>query len=123
MGQGPKNSRPTDPDPWWCLGQRGRVQVTAIDEDLLLVSVAAREPRLPGLSPAEREVSLLALQGLPNLEIAKIRGASPRTIANQLATVYRKLGAKGRRELRARASASQSRPDRPVVRPSPSSNI
>jgi DNA-binding CsgD family transcriptional regulator len=107
VDRGAKTIRHQEPDPWWCLGQGRRVRATAIDEDLLLVSVAAPKRRLAGLSRAERAVSLLALQGLSNQAIAEIRGASPRTIANHLANVYRKLGVNGRRELRARISTKR----------------
>ena len=103
-------ARDNDRDPWWCLGQGDRVKVTRIAKDLLLVSVEVRKPRLAGLSRAEREVTLLAVQGLSNRAIAEIRRASPRTIANHLAKVYRKLGTSGRRELRARVSRNGDAP-------------
>ena len=51
------------------------------------------------LSPAERSVALYAVLGLSNAEIARIRGKSARTIAAQLAAVYRKLDVKSRFEL------------------------
>ena len=54
------------------------------------------------LTAAEQAVTELALDGLSNSAIARDRHCSPRTIANQLAAVYRKLGICGRRELRAR---------------------
>lgn len=44
------------------------------------------------LSPAEREVARLAREGRSNAEIACARGTSPRTVANQLARIYKKLG-------------------------------
>ena len=53
------------------------------------------------LTPAERAVVALALEGCSNQEIARRRGASARTIANQLASAYRKLGVSGRAELAA----------------------
>jgi len=57
-------------------------------------------PRLPALlSSAEREVAELALRGLSNDEIAQARGTSARTVANQLASVYRKLGIGSRLQL------------------------
>jgi DNA-binding CsgD family transcriptional regulator len=52
------------------------------------------------LSAGERAVVALARQGLSNQEIAKARGTSPRTVANQLASAYRKLGIDGRAGLR-----------------------
>lgn len=51
------------------------------------------------LAPAEREVARLAADGLSNEEIARARGTAARTIANQLASIYRKLGVGSRVEL------------------------
>jgi DNA-binding CsgD family transcriptional regulator len=57
---------------------------------------------LAALTAAERAVTKLVLSGKSNAEIARQRGTSPRTIANQLASLYRKLGVRSRRELSAR---------------------
>jgi DNA-binding CsgD family transcriptional regulator len=54
---------------------------------------------LDGLSKGERAVVALAVFGLSNQEIARRRGSSPRTVANQLASAYRKLGVGSRAEL------------------------
>lgn len=54
------------------------------------------------LSAAEREVAGDAASGMSNAAIAKKRGRSPRTIANQLASIFRKLGVSSRAELAAR---------------------
>lgn len=54
------------------------------------------------LSAAEREVANDAAAGLSNAAIAKMRSRSPRTIANQLASIFRKLGVSSRAELAAR---------------------
>lgn len=51
------------------------------------------------LSPAERDVSTWLLAGCSNREIAWRRGTSPRTVANQLAQIFRKLGVQSRHEL------------------------
>jgi DNA-binding CsgD family transcriptional regulator len=57
---------------------------------------------LPGaLSESERDVVTRALRGFSNAEIATQRGTSPRTIANQMARVFRKLGVQSRHELHA----------------------
>lgn len=55
-----------------------------------------------GLTPGEREVIELVLQGQSNSDIARMRGTSFRTVANQIASIYRKVGVKSRRELFAR---------------------
>jgi DNA-binding NarL/FixJ family response regulator len=55
------------------------------------------------LTPAERQVVLAVLAGFSNADIAQARGSSPRTVANQLAAIFRKLGVRSRAELAARA--------------------
>ena len=57
------------------------------------------EPRLCRLTPAEQEVARAVLRGETNLQIAIGRGRSPRTVANQLAGLFRKLGIGSRSEL------------------------
>lgn len=51
------------------------------------------------LSGAEREVTVRVVEGLDHETIARTRGTSKRTIANQIAAAYRKLGISGRAEL------------------------
>jgi DNA-binding NarL/FixJ family response regulator len=51
------------------------------------------------LSPAEIAVAEDALAGLSNAQIAAKRRAAVRTIANQMASVYRKVGVRSRLEL------------------------
>lgn len=65
----------------------------------LVVLSQAVEASGGGLTPAEREVVALLVAGQSNQEIAAARGVSPRTIANQLAAIYRKLGVSSRVEL------------------------
>lgn len=61
------------------------------------------------LSPAERHVAGLVLDGLSTSEIAELRRSAYRTVANQLASVYDKLGVNSRLELgRLAASAKRS---------------
>jgi len=76
-------------------------------EFALLELPADRSPReffieRLGLSKAELEVVKLALRGLRNAAIGKERNASPRTVRNQLAAAYAKLGVGSRGELAAR---------------------
>lgn len=54
------------------------------------------------LSPAEREVASFLLDGKANADIARARGVAVRTVANQVASLYRKLGIRSRGELLAR---------------------
>jgi DNA-binding CsgD family transcriptional regulator len=61
------------------------------------------------LSPSERAVADLAAQGHSNAAIARIRSTSVRTVENQIASVYRKLGLDSRRGLAlVRAGARRS---------------
>lgn len=53
------------------------------------------------LTRREREVALLAAQGMTSRRIATKLGVSVRTVDNQLGQVYTKLGVAGRRELAA----------------------
>lgn len=56
------------------------------------------------LTGAEREVLQLALQGLSNDQIATARNTRPRTVANQIASLFRKLNVSSRLELFALAA-------------------
>ena len=48
------------------------------------------------LTAAERSVAQLALRGYSNKDIARARSTSIHTVANQLRTIYDKLGVSGR---------------------------
>jgi DNA-binding NarL/FixJ family response regulator len=68
--------------------------------ELVVFSFPVRPPRLPDeLSSAEKLVVESVLQGCSNQEIAEARGTSVRTVANQLQSVFRKLGLRSRGEL------------------------
>lgn len=51
------------------------------------------------LSDAEREVTRLLVEGRTHSQMARVRNTSPRTIANQLGSSFRKLGVSGRTAL------------------------
>lgn len=51
------------------------------------------------LTEAEADVTRLVLEGLSNQAIAAARASSDRTVANQLASIYRKVGVNSRSEL------------------------
>jgi DNA-binding NarL/FixJ family response regulator len=59
------------------------------------------------LTEAERDIIEQIAQGRSNREIARSRRTSPRTIANQVTSIYRKLGVRSRRELAAFRSRAQ----------------
>jgi DNA-binding CsgD family transcriptional regulator len=85
------------------------LRTTELDDALVLVSIGLENDPVEYLSLAEQEVCRHAVAGLSNAAIAELRGCSPRTIANQLAAVYRKLGVRGRRELRVHLSRGGGR--------------
>ena len=53
------------------------------------------------LTPAERDVGLLALKGLDVAEIADLRGAAQGTVRAQLTRIYAKAGVSGRAQFAA----------------------
>lgn len=61
------------------------------------------------LSPAEQEVAWRVVNGESHKAIARARGTSVHTVANQLASVFLKLGVNGRNEL-AHALRGRDRP-------------
>lgn len=70
---------------------------------LRVVSAARPDDTLSALlSPAECEVARLLIESRRHVEIAGLRRTSTRTIANQLAAVFHKLGVSGRAELLSR---------------------
>jgi DNA-binding CsgD family transcriptional regulator len=76
------------------------------DRDFAVVSfpIPAASPALAPLSAAEADVLELILAGGSNREIAGARCTSERTVANQVASLFRKLGVSSRSELAAHAS-------------------
>jgi DNA-binding CsgD family transcriptional regulator len=80
------------------------LQVDFIDidgQELAVITLPARVQgvSLAGLSEAEREVVHAVVAGKSNVDIARSRGTSARTVANQLASIYAKLGISSRHEL------------------------
>jgi DNA-binding NarL/FixJ family response regulator len=61
-----------------------------------------RDARFPALTPSERDVLRALLAGKTNRDIAVERGTAVRTVANQIARLFRKVGVRSRAELAAR---------------------
>ncbi len=61
-----------------------------------------------GLTRAERHVIMLIARGLSNAAIARRRGSAPRTVANQAASIFKKLGVRSRLELGAILARGES---------------
>jgi DNA-binding NarL/FixJ family response regulator len=75
-------------------------------EELVVFSFPLRAVCLPeALSPVERDVTLAILEGLSNAAIAARRRTSERTVANQMASIFRKLDVSSRRELLTRLTS------------------
>jgi DNA-binding NarL/FixJ family response regulator len=62
----------------------------------------------PELSVAEREIVHAVAEGQSNKEIAQSRRTSPHTVANQLRSIYAKLGISSRIELIRRSTRADS---------------
>jgi DNA-binding CsgD family transcriptional regulator len=81
------------------IGVQG-VQADTFEADgrhYVALSVPELDPNvLAGLTDAERNVALLLAAGLNQQDIAQQRGTSGSTIANQIASISRKLGVGGR---------------------------
>jgi DNA-binding CsgD family transcriptional regulator len=77
----------------------GHLLQVGTEQYALLEWAVAPAAVLDGLSPAEREVVRLALDGLSNSQIAEARATAVRTVANQLASIFRKLAIGSRLEL------------------------
>lgn len=77
-----------------------RVRSLRIGEDeLVVIRVPLLAADLSGLPRAQRETAELLLAGLGNAEIARRRGRSERTVANQVAAIFRRFGVSSRAEL------------------------
>ena len=73
----------------------------AAEDELVVFSFPLGGSRA-GLTPAEREVLRSLLDGMTRASIARARATSERTVANQIASIFRKLGVHSRSELAAR---------------------
>jgi DNA-binding NarL/FixJ family response regulator len=74
-----------------------QMRLTDGREPVLVVSFSLE--RVAVLTPAELEVARFAAAGLSNHEIARRRGCTIRTVANQMARVLEKLCVGSRRAL------------------------
>ena len=72
-------------------------EVVVGDEKLVVLSIPIEASDvLDRLTPAEREVATLVVRGLTNEQVATRRGCRARTVAVQLASIYRKLAINSR---------------------------
>jgi DNA-binding NarL/FixJ family response regulator len=84
-------------------GLRARIAELELAGQPLLVGAlpALDESRLASLSDAERAIAIAVVRGATSRAIAEGRCASDRTVANQLQSLYRKLGVHSRAQLAA----------------------
>ena len=82
--------------------------MTVLGDEHIVLSFPLDASAVPAtLTKAERAVALLVLEGRSDAEIAALRGVSRRTVANQLAAVFRKLEVSSRVELAARLRSEE----------------
>jgi DNA-binding NarL/FixJ family response regulator len=85
-------------------------------EQFLVISEPLIPPPHGKLTPAELEVARAMVQGASNAEIARLRGTSVRTIANQVASILSRLGAKSRAHVAAKLALVDFAPESPSPR-------
>jgi DNA-binding CsgD family transcriptional regulator len=91
------------------LGSATVRQIAGSKNERWLVSYERPDGALrAALSEAEREVTRLLIEGRTHTQMAIIRKTSPRTIANQLGSAFRKLGVSGRTALISKLLQSQA---------------
>ena len=73
---------------------------------VMFVHALPPAPKVRRLGKAEQEVLTLLLYGHDTRAIASKRGTSPRTVANQVASIFRKLGVSSRAALSAKVTAT-----------------
>ena len=80
--------------------ERPRLSTFAYGADQFVVlSAPLPQPALHPLTPSEEEILACVARGMSNGDIARVRQTSPRTVANQIASLFRKTGATSRAEL------------------------
>jgi DNA-binding CsgD family transcriptional regulator len=79
-------------------------RITMGEHELAILSVPLRAT--VELTHAEREIVGRVAAGESDRQIASARGTSPRTVANQLRTLFRRLGVSSRAELLSRIFAA-----------------
>jgi DNA-binding NarL/FixJ family response regulator len=89
-------------------GLRCKLAEVAVAGEKLLVGAypLVNEHLVGSLTAAEREIVVHLVSGSTNSDIARRRGSSERTVANQVQSIFRKLGARSRAELAASLHAA-----------------
>ena len=82
-----------------CNRKDRHIRITVGDRSVVVLRTPEHGPQLSVLTDAERAVAVLVARGLSNPQIAQRRGRSPRTVANQVRSIYSKLEIKSRQQL------------------------
>lgn len=86
-------------------------EVGSLPRPVLLLSFRRPDTQLSKvLSSSRCSVARMRVEGLTHREIARIRGTSPRTVANQLSATFRQLCVSGRIEMLRRLIRDEVRP-------------
>ena len=67
--------------------------------EVLVLDLELPDPALDELTESEREIAMMVLDAATNAEIAEARDVSVRTVANQLRSIFQKLGVCSRWDL------------------------
>jgi DNA-binding NarL/FixJ family response regulator len=78
-----------------------RIEMADVTLALFTYSTGAEAPAFH-LTESEREVLRAVVAGQSNAQIAAERRSAPRTVANQIAAIFRKVGVTSRAQLAAR---------------------
>jgi DNA-binding CsgD family transcriptional regulator len=78
---------------------RGLEALESEDGTVAVLSFDLPDGPCGALTPAESEVVAYLIKGYSNAAIAAARGGSTHTVANQIASAFRKLGVSSRLEL------------------------
>jgi DNA-binding NarL/FixJ family response regulator len=93
------------------LAPRGlAVDLFEIDQDEYAVFLWGTDEPKPDLTEAERSVLELLVTGASNADIARARGSSKHTVANQVRSLLHKLGANSRYDLMRRYGGPHAAP-------------
>ena len=88
-----------DDDEYAALPLPEGTSVSYLTPDLALLEFVKPEARIPpALTEAEQDIAVRLFQGATNAE-SDARGVSPKTVSNQLESIFRKLGVTSRAEL------------------------
>jgi DNA-binding NarL/FixJ family response regulator len=89
-------------------------KVTLDDDEYLVIALPSPAWEMPDcLTGAEQAITALVLRGLTNEEIARERGTSAHTVANQIARIFAKLSVTSRIELAHRLASRKPRENCP----------